>query len=160
MKYTIIIMWILMLFISSVSADFMFEETDPYCSLTGTTHTSFPWEISDTSSWYIPTVYQWKCDQVLELSDVQKQRIFIVMDNFFEKNNYYGPIYWEGAGQEWINTLNPEWQKFINNMLFPKMIDIVNSERLKQDPNEYIIATINYIAKIIGYDYFISMPRD
>jgi len=142
-----------------VSADFMFEETDPYCTISGTTHNSFPGEISDTSSWFIPTVYEWECDTTPELSSNEKDKIFTIMLSFFEKYELIWPIYGEENWYGWSDTLNPKGQDFINDKFFPAIIKYISNQRAQENPNLKNIAILNYAVKTIGYDYFISQPE-
>jgi hypothetical protein len=58
MKKIIVSIGIIAVLVSQTSARFMYQEIDPICSITGTTHTSFPGEISDTSDWSVPTAYE------------------------------------------------------------------------------------------------------
>ncbi len=145
--------------VSSVWASFMYQETDPYCSISGTTHTSFPGEISDTSSWAIPTAYESECDETPELSNSEKTRINTVMVNFFRDNEFTGPVYgWidDGNSYGWDDSLNPEWQMFVNKVFFPAVAQYINNERKKSNPNMTNIAVLNHAVKTIGYDYFIG----
>jgi len=142
---------------SWVHASFLYQETDPYCSLTGTTHRSFPWEVSDTSSWNIPTVYQWVCDETPEVSESNRDQIFTTMKEFFERKDFTWPVYgWEANWYGWDNTLNPDGQKYIQETLFPAMINFIIQEREKENPNMQHVAVINYAASTIGYDYFLQ----
>lgn len=145
--------------ISSVGASFMYQETDPYCTISGTTHTSFPGEISDTSSWYIPTAYESACDETPELSQAEQERITNIMVNFFKENNFTGPVYgWidDEAAYGWDDSLNPEWQIYVNKVFFPAVIKYINTERKKTNPNMMHVAILNQAVKTIGYDYFIG----
>lgn len=144
--------------LGQVNASFLFQATEPYCSLTGTTHTSFPGEISDTSSWSIPTVYQEECDVTPELSVNEQEEIYTIMVSFFEKYDLTGPVYGEENGYGGSDTLNPAGQDFVNDKLFPAMILLVKAEREKETPNMRTVAIFNYATKTIGYDYFISQP--
>lgn len=157
MKKTIIMCVLIALSYSWASARFAFQETEPYCSITGTTHTSFPWEISDTSSWSIPTAYQWICDETPVLSDTEKKRIHTVMMRFFEDKNLTWPVYgWvQSDAYGWENTLNPQGQKFVNEVFFPAIIKYITKERIQSNPNTKNIAILNEAVKNIGYDYFL-----
>jgi hypothetical protein len=62
----------------------MYQETEPYCTISGTTHNSFPGEISDTSSWNIPTAYESECDVTPQLSDTEKEETYDIVINFFQ----------------------------------------------------------------------------
>jgi len=140
-------------------ASFMYQETDPYCSISGTTHTSFPGEISDTSSWSIPTVYESACDVTPDLEQSEKDRIYNVMIDFFEDKEYTWPVYGWSNGYGWEDTLNPEGQKYINENFFPLVVSYIQKERAKQNPNTEDIAILNYAVKNIWYDYFISQAQ-
>lgn len=157
-----IITWILLfwILISQMSASFMYQEIDPICSITGTTHTSFPWEISDTSSWSMPKAYDGECDETPDLSNDEKSRIFIIMKEFFEKKDLTWPVYgWNQENSYGGNdSLNPDGQDYVNDKLFPAIISYINRERAKSSPNTKNIAILNYAAKTVGYDYFISQP--
>lgn len=157
MKKIVTILAVSIFLISSVWASFMYQETDSYCSISGTTHTSFPGEISDTSSWSIPTAYQWRCDITPELSSAEKKRIRNIMVRYFQDKNMTGPLYgWnETDAYGWENTLNPEWQTYINNIFFPTIVDYISVERQKKNPSMQNIAILNQAVKTIGYDYFL-----
>ena len=146
--------------ISVSYADFMSMEIDPICSITGTTHTMFPWEISDTSSWEIPKAYDWECDNVPELSTKTKQKIHTMMYDFFEERWYVWPVYWDDIEEEWAygwdDTLNPTGQDFVNEKFFPAIKRAIIRERASDNPNMRKIAIINMIAKSIWYDYFLK----
>jgi len=145
--------------ISSASASFMYQETDPYCSISGTTHTSFPGEISDTSSWSIPTAYESACDETPELSEAEKERIRGIMVKFFRNNGFTWPVYgWENnefsyGGED---SLNPEGQMYVNKVFFPAVKEYINTQRQKSNPNMMNIAMLNEAVKTIWYDYFIG----
>lgn len=144
----------------SVFGSFMYEETEPCCSLTGQTHTSFPWEISDTSTWKIPTVYEAKCDTAVpELTQAEKDRVYKVMKNLFKEKSFMWPVYGGSDGYGWDATLNPKGQKFVNEVLFPAMIQYIQTERKKSSPEYTHIALLNYAAKVVGYDYRIFQPE-
>lgn len=162
MKKYIILFWASMMILSTAlttSASFLYQETDPYCSISGTTHTSFPGEISDTSSWSIPTAYEEECDETPILSDSEKLRINSVMVNYFRDTNMTWPVYgWSDDGNSygWEDSLNPQGQKFVNEVFFPAVIRYINEQRAKTNPNMTNIAILNEAVKSIKYDYFIG----
>lgn len=156
MKKLIISVCIIAVSISNTGASFMFQEIDPICSISWKTHTSFPWEISDTSSWSIPKAYDWECDKTPELSSETKEKVYTIMQNFFKKKNYLWAIYWEQWWYGWNNSLNPAGQKFVNNKLFPAIINFIEKERNKTKPNTRNIALVNAMVQTIGYDYFVT----
>lgn len=166
MKKIIALCALVWVFTGQVSASFLYQETDPYCSLTGTTHTSIPGEISDTSSWNIPTAYEGECDEIPELSFSEKEKIYQVMHSFFESQWYYGSLYGnpddlengiKAFGRE--GTLNPLGQDFVNKKLFPVVSEFITQERAKNNPNLKNIAILNYAVKTIGYDYFVRQAQ-
>lgn len=160
MKNKILVSTVLLLAtVFNAQASFIYKETDPYCSISGTTHTSFPGEISDTSSWSIPTAYQSACDSTLDLEQSEKDRIYNIMIEFFDDKDYIGPVYGWSYGYGWEDTLNPEGQKYINEIFFPLVILYIQKERIKQNPNTKNIAILNYAVKNIWYDYFISQAQ-
>ncbi|MDA9129269.1 hypothetical protein N9J72_02210 [Candidatus Gracilibacteria bacterium] len=146
---------ILSILVSQTSASFMYQEIDPICSLTGTTHTSFPGEISDTSSWNIPTAYEGECDMTPELSESEEEKIFQIMNDFFRNNDLYGELYTEDVNSQ-SQVLNTTGQDFVQNVFFPNVSNYINAERAKVNPNTKNIAVLNYAVKTIGYDYFVS----
>lgn len=146
-----------MFLISLGNASFMYKEIDPVCSLTGTTHTYFPGEISDTSSWSIPVAYQGECDDISELTQTQKEKVYEIMLKFYEDKDFIWSLYGDDfsfSGSE--NTLNPNGQNYVNKKLFPALIEYINKERNKINPNTKNIAIIHYVASIVGYDYFLQ----
>ncbi len=159
MKKIIFSLLILVVSISTARASFMFQEIDPICSISWTTHTYFPWEVSDTSSWNIPKAYDWECDKTPELSQKKKEMVYNVMLKFFKKQDYIWPVYWENAWYGWNDTLNPEGQKFIKDKFFPAVIDFIEKERAKTTPNLRNIALVNTMVKTIGYDYFLTKAQ-
>ena len=134
----------------------MYQEIDPICSISGTTHTSFPGEISDTSSWSIPTAYKGECIETPELSMEEQSRINNVMVNFFKNNDYTGPVYGNESGYGGEDSLNPEGQMFVNEIFFPIIVKYIQNEVKRENPNLRNIAVLNQAVKTIGYDYFIG----
>ncbi len=135
--------------ISWVSASFMYQEIDPICSITGTTHTSFPWEISDTSSWNIPTAYDGECLEYEIISDSEKDRIFMAVSWYLNEKGYVDT-------QRDFANINAKGRVFIQETYFPALQMFIQREVQKSEPNLRHLAIISYAAKIIGYDYTLS----
>ena len=140
-----------MFFIASSNtwASFMYQEIDPICSISGTTHTSFPGEVSDTSSWNIPKAYDWECLVYDELSEVEKESIHDVISWYFEKK-------WYLDAKSGFANINIAGRDFINDSYFPAIQSFVQREVAKENPNLRHLAIMSYAAKIIGYDYTLS----
>ncbi len=143
---------------SSISASFRYQETDPYCSLSGTTHNSLPGEVSDTSSWSIPIAYEGPCDTTPKLEREVQEKIYQLMLKLFEDKWYMWPVY---GWQNWYggsDSLNPEGQIFVKKIFFPAVKMYILRERKKEKPNMKNIAILNTAVKTIGYDYFLRKP--
>jgi len=140
----------LSIFSSGVDASFLYQEIDPICSISGTTHTSFPWEVSDTSSWNIPKAYDWECLETEKISWAEKRKIYTIMIDFLE-NNYYLD---ENVNSGFV--VNQEWRKFLQDRFFPRVQRFISQEVEKISPNMKQVAILNYAVSIIGYDYFID----
>ena len=132
--------------ISSVSASFMYQEIDPICSISGTTHTSFPWEISDTSDWNMPKAYDGECLKYDVLSESEKQNISEIISWYFENKNYVDM-------KSSFANINNEGRSFVKNVYFPAIQSFIQNEVQKDSPNPRNLAIISYAAKVIGYDY-------
>ncbi len=135
----------------SVSADFMYQEIDPICSISGTTHTSFPGEISDTSSWSIPKAYDGECVETPVLKVAEKELIGAKMVSLFERKGFIK------SSNGDTHTLTTEWQELTQNNFFPAVQKYIAREMEKQDPRLRNIAILNYAVSVIGYDYFINI---
>lgn len=147
----IIVAWIItMISISSTYGDFMYEEIDPICSISGTTHTSFPGEISDTSRWYIPKAYDWECKTTPSLTQKEKSIVFSRVIRLLNKKQAI-----QEETKQWY-TLTPAGQKFVQDRFFIAVQRYIQKEMKKSQPNTKAISILNYAVKIIGYDYFIS----
>ena len=159
MKYLLTGCIALMLLTSSLQADFMYEEIDPICSISWTTHTSFPGEISDTSSWYIPKAYDGECIETPEISQNEKDRIYEIMTNFFEKKDLMNQ---PGNTDDYYNNenaLNQVGREFMMNTFFPAVVSFIADKESKNQADSKDVAILNYAVKIIWYDYFISQPE-
>lgn len=129
----------------SVWASFLYQEIDPICSISGTTHTSFPWEISDTSSWEIPKAYDGECDGVSTLDISDQLKIYSIVINYLDTNNYLESI---SSGY----TVNMKGRDYLQDGFFPAVQKYIASNRdRKRD-----IAILNHAVSMIGYDYFIA----
>jgi len=146
----IIVIFILSTFWVWVNASFLYQEIDPICSISGTTHTSFPGEVSDTSSWNIPKAYDGECLATEEISSAEKRRIYTIMIRFLENRYYLGDNMNTGF------VLNQEWRAFIQDRFFPHIQKFISQEVAKTETNMKQVATLNYAVSIIGYDYFID----
>lgn len=156
MYKTIVTALMLIFTLWSVWASFMYQEIDPICSISGTTHTSFPGEISDTSSWSIPTAYQGECIDTPELSESEQNRINNVMVKYFNDKDFTGPVYGNEWGYGWEDSLNPAGQKFVNEVFFPVIVKYIQNEVTRTNPNLRNIAVLNQAVMTIWYDYFIG----
>lgn len=147
------------LFLSTASARFMYQEIDPVCSASWETYTtSFAW-MSDTSTWEMPTAYKWECKKTPELTDETKQKIYDSLMSYFKEKNYLGNVYNNNSVivDDNSEVLNPIWQKFVNEKYFPMLIDRINSEYEKSEPNLKKIAFYHFSAKTIWYDYYVNI---
>ena len=128
------------------NASFIYEEIDPICSISGTTHTSFPWEISDTSAWSIPKAYDGECDDTQWLlSPDDKKRIYAIVIEYLDKKWYLIP---SGNGY----SLTEEWERYLQDTFFQEVAEYIPDNReLKRNQ-----AILNDAVSIIGYDYFIQ----
>ena len=154
------------LFIGQASASFIYQEIDPICSISGTTHTSSPGEISDTSSWNIPTAYEGECDETTVLTQEEKDNIYEIMNTFFESKGYYWSLYGNEDDLEngisayaTDSTLGVEGQRFMQNNFFPAVIQYISQERNKPEISTKNIAVLNYAVKTIWYDYYVRQPQ-
>lgn len=136
--------------LGSANASFLYEEIDPICSITGTTHTSFPWEISDTSRWNIPKAYDGECKNTPTLTKEQETAIYDRVISMFEKRDFI-----DDSSDRWY-TLTSEWEVFAQNTLFTVVQKYIQSEISKANPNMKNIAILNYAVSVIGYDYYIA----
>lgn len=145
-------------FISSwVSAMCLYEETDPVCSVSGETYTNSCQGWSDTSAWSIPKAYDGVCEETPELTDEQKEKIFSYMNSIYTKHNMKGILYWdESTASADSMTLNLKGQKFLREQLFPAIAKLINTEREKETPDTQKIAILNYVASMVGYDYYLT----
>jgi len=55
-------------------------------------------------------------------------------------------------------SLNSKWREVVKDKLFPAIKNIIEKEIKKEKPNLRKIAILNYFAKTIWYDYYISIP--
>lgn len=152
MKKTIIYLTVLLFLTSSVHGMCLYEETDPVCAITGETFTHSCAGWSDTSSWHIPTAYEWKCHATPELTEKQKDAIYTIVDSFFTSHDMIDTSRWS------YRPLKMEGQGFVKFKLFPKITEIISEEIKKEEPNYTRIAFYNYLAQTIGYDYEIRKP--
>lgn len=159
MKTGIVTMLLLGVFTLSanVSAMCLYEEIDPICSISGETYTNTCQGWSDTSSWSIPKAYDGVCEETPELTDAQKEKVFNFMNEFFTRHDMKGILYGDvSTASNDSMTLNLKGQKFLREKLFPAIGEFIVEEREKQKPNTNKIAVLNYVASIIGYDYYLT----
>lgn len=143
----------------SALADCFYQETEPRCAITGETYTSTCDGWSDTSSWSIPDAYPGVCDDTPDLSEYHKGRIVASMDAYFRKFMYYGPMY-ESKFDVTSKNLNLKGQAFVRDKFFPALkVAILEARSMDDLQSPYTIAMLNYGAKVIGYDYYISAPQ-
>lgn len=132
------------------NASFLYQEIDPICSISGTTHTSFPWEISDTSSWSIPKAYDGECIPTEDLSSLEKRKIYTIMIDFLKERYYLDDNVNSGY------VVNMEGREFLEDRFFPRIQKFIWDEVKSSEPNLKHIAILNYAVSLIGYDYFID----
>lgn len=158
MKKIFISLVVLLWFVSTTFASCMYEEIDPQCNIAGETYVNSCQGWSDTSSWSMPIAYVGTCKEVESLTETEKKKIFIVVDNFFKKKDFKGTLYgFEGnTVDDSSSNLNPDGQKFVDEKLFPLIKKLINKEYKKNTPNVKNIAILNYIASVVKYDYYIS----
>lgn len=138
-------LWVvLMVGTASIHADFMYQEIDPICSISGTTHTSFPWEISDTSSWSIPKAYDGECDENPGIGPDDTKRVYTIMIDYFTAKEYLEPV------SRWYNVTT-EGRIFIKDTFFPAIQEYISENR----ENEKAVAILNSAVSMIKYDYYI-----
>jgi hypothetical protein len=139
---------LILMTISISNASFIYEEIDPICSISGTTHTSFPWEISDTSGWYIPKAYDGECEMVEKLSPSDKKRIYTIVVEYLNEREYL-VVSWN-----WYK-LTPDWEIYIQDVFFEEVQDFIpdNRENLRAE------AILNDAVKMIKYDYYIQWSQ-
>jgi len=150
MKKNIILLFLFIFTFSSLNADFMYEEIDPICSISWTTHTSFPWEISDTSAWYIPKAYDWECIEVPVLNSKEKNIITDRVIKIFDDRGFI-----ERKISNWY-SLNSKWEKFAQDIFFTIVKDYISEEISKTNPNKKVISILNYAVSIVWYDYYLK----
>ncbi|MCP4523336.1 MAG: hypothetical protein GY828_03890 [Candidatus Gracilibacteria bacterium] len=150
MKNFLTLVLLLMFLFINVHADFMSKEIDPICSISGKTHTSFPGEISDTSSWSIPKAYDGECIKVPVLKIAKKKILTTKVLQMFEDRNLLETHILEGY------TLTSEGEKFAQDIFFPAVAKYIAREIKKSSPNKKAISILNYAVSIIGYDYFLN----
>ncbi len=160
-KYTMkkLLVWAICIALSysGVSAKFLYEEIDPVCSITGETYTvSAAWK-SDTSSWSIPYAYDGECQQTESLSVQEKNRIYDIMTEFFEKNDFYRG--WNTGEPFFDEALNNSGRKYIDTYFFPAVQTYISKAKKNNSADSLQVAIMNYAASIVGYDYYISQPE-
>lgn len=149
-KWIIVSISLLMTFVAT-QADFIYQDIDPICSISGTTHTYSPNEISDTSSWYIPKAYDWVCQKVTALKTAEKKIIASQMLDLLERRWYIK------TSLDNEHTLTSTWQTFVQYVFFPAIADYIAQEVKKPEPNTRSIAILNYAVSTIGYDYRLNL---
>lgn len=145
MKKTLTIALCIAIMCGTSNASFIYQEIDPICSISGTTHTSFPWEISDTSSWSIPKAYDWECDETEGLSPDDKKKIYATVINYLDTRGYLEEI---SGGY----SITSEWENYLKDTFFTEVQDHISENR--GDTRD--VAILNDAVKMIGYDYFIQ----
>jgi len=158
MKTSFIIILSFLLF--GVSFASMWEESkfmitelaSPQCLINGETITYTGQNRSDTSSWHMLEAYQWECILTPALSQEDKEKIFKIVDMFFQKQSFY-------KEKSLYNALNDNWREFVLNKYFPAIRDILVTEKNKAIPNLTRMAVFEYAADIIGYDYEIKQSQ-
>lgn len=135
--YTMFLCLLFMTYISIGSVNAMCiqsPETKPMCGINGNTYTWLCYAMSDTSSWSIPMLHEWECeDNHYTLSESQKEKIYNVIYKYLNKRDYIGNLYGDNL---WYNpysgeTLNPKWQNFVNKALFPAVKNLLQKENKK-----------------------------
>lgn len=151
---------IVLLFIfgfNSVSADCMYQEIDPVCSVTWQTFTNSCEGLSDTSSWSLPKAYDGTCNTTLELTNLQKEKIHDIMVTFLDSKEYL-----EKRWEWYVLTWDSHWWgelsgiDFISNSFFPAVANYIAKENMKLQPNIEAIAIFNEASKLIWYDWYIE----
>lgn len=140
-----------------VSADCMYQETDPVCSITWETFTNSCQGWSDTSSWSLPTTYEGTCNPTTELSQDEKTKVYEIMITFLQAKNYLEES-WEWyilTGDSFWSQEN-SWIDFVSKQFFPAIAEYIRSENAKSSPNTKAIAILNEASRVIGYDYYIE----
>lgn len=139
----------------------LYEEISPNCWIDWTTFThSCAWW-SDTSSWNMPSAYQWECIETPELSEWSKDATYAYMNDFFINHNMYetkDKKYFESRNWDY-RVLNIKWITFINQQLFPEIQKRIVQELERESPNYEKISLYNYVSSIIWYDYHIRQAQ-
>lgn len=136
--------------ISSANADCMYQETAAQCSISGQTYTSSCAGWSDTSSWSIPVAYQWECQNKATLNDTMQNAIWDILYKYLDKKEYIS-----SQTNEYY-SITREWQKYIQNQLFPAIQKLITQEIKKTSPNHKKIAIYNHLVSLVGYDYYMK----
>ncbi|NDK09326.1 hypothetical protein GW846_00930 [Candidatus Gracilibacteria bacterium] len=157
MKKIILACCIIAIVVPQASARFVYKEIDPICSISGTNHTSFPGEISDTSDWSIPTAYEGECVKTSALTKSEENRIFKIMKSYFERNTMYSDL---NVGEDLAyESLNEKGRTFMKQSFFPAVAQKIQNEKNKNTPDSKLVAVLNYAAQVIGYDYSVGQPK-
>ncbi len=92
------------------------------------------------------------------LTQAQKDKIFLILETFFKKQDMMGEVYAFDTISIDPSTggLNPQGQTFVNEKLFPNIKRLLLAEKAKTSPNLQTIAVLNYAAKVVGYDYYLQ----
>ncbi len=140
--FTTLLCFVVMISVSNAS--FIYQEIDPICSISGTTHTSFPWEISDTSTWSIPKAYDGACDEPSDLTPDDKKRIYAIVIEYLDTR-------WYLVDKPNGYTLSDVGQEYIQNTFFEEVQAYIWENRdMKRNT-----AILHNAVKMIQYDYFI-----
>ena len=138
-----------------VWAKFTNIDIPPECLIDGSTRTKPYHGNSDTSGWSMLKTYDGECEQVPELTSLEKEKLYTKLLAYFKKKNYtqtYENYSWGVQGIA-IVEMNQEWRKFVDTLYFPLLKKLILSETRKEAPNTQKISMYNYAASIIGYDY-------
>ena len=152
MKNKIIISALILSFISvsGVSAKCLYKETEPSCSISGTTHTSSCAEWSDTSTWKIPVAYEGSCETTVTINATTQKAISNIMYNYLAKKDYITSETDENY------TISSTGKVYIQNALFPTIQKLIAQEIKETSPNHKKIAALNSLVQLVWYDYYMS----
>ena len=145
MKKIFMAMLTVVIMLEVSNGSFIYEEIDPICSISGTTHTSFPGEISDTSGWNIPTAYDGECDELEALSPDDRKEIYAIVIEYLDTRGYLVEAW------TWY-SLTVEGEKYLQDEFFEEVKEFIPENR----DNTRSVAILNDAVSMIGYDYFIK----
>lgn len=139
-----------LIWVSGVSARCMYQETEPKCSISGTTQTSSCAEWSDTSTWQIPVAYEGSCKTTVTLNAKTQKAISNIMYKYLDKKDFI-----ESETDEHY-TITNTGKKYIQDALFPAIQKLITQEIKKTSPNHTKIAIYNHLVQLVWYDYYMS----